>query len=309
MALDGVVHTSLKADTTARALFFSTVRIVGTSAEDADFYTEGTGFLYDASRTPGVPAPTLVTARHVIEGATELTLRFIAKRPDGEADLGKYEEWTIPGGADAFTPHPNPQIDVAVYRLAGALMLMDRDGKAIYAVSLSDAHCPSDEALEEIDAIEEVFFVGYPDGQYDRVNQTPVARRAATATPIQLDWSGAPQFLVDAPIFTGSSGSPVVLVRPATHPNTPGSRLAQQRVVFLGVLTHSVQTPAEVRQKGRSKPEVEVRIGLSLGVVEKWTAVEETLDAMCAAEGLDRAALVPNRLAPDFDDATSMEAD
>ena len=43
---------------------------------------------------------------------------------------------------------------------------------------------PTAQAVTEFDAIEELTFVGYPNGLADPVNHIPIARQAITATPL-----------------------------------------------------------------------------------------------------------------------------
>jgi hypothetical protein len=288
-------------------LFFATVRIIATSSQDPQFYSEGTGFIYDASRTAGVTCATLVTARHVIEGATEVVVRLLLRTPEGAPDLGRCEDVTISGGAAAFTHHPNPQVDVSVMAIELPLRLMALVGRPVFGVGFNPENCPTERDLEEIDAIEEITFVGYPDALFDSANHTPVARRGVTATPIQLDWCGAPHFLIDANVIPGSSGSPVVLLRPAAYNTSVGLSLGKPRLIFLGVLRSVYETPAEV-EGSDVRPGASVRVAIGLGVVEKWTAVEETLDAMFAAEKLDREKLAPTPIITNVQVAPSVPA-
>src|SRR5262249_49694787 len=61
--------------------------------------------------------------------------------------------------------------------------------------------------------------------------------RGITATPPYLDFEGKKQFLVDAPIFHGSSGSPVFLFnRGAWFDERKGSLAFNYRLKFLGVV-------------------------------------------------------------------------
>lgn len=294
------MNTPMRIDTPARMLFFSTLQLIGTSDEDPQFLSIGTGFAYDASRTPGISCPMLVTARHVIEGAGTIEAALMHRDGDGPA-LGKVEPLTFRDGASMFTTHPDPRIDIAVCPLGLALGIMSAAGKAPYLVAFKPEQCPSPRDLQEIDAIEDVTFVGYPDGQYDRVNRTPVARRGVTATPVQWDWEGAPQFLVDGSIFPGSSGSPVVILRPAAQATRNGLAFGAPRVVFLGVLSQSMMSPAAVERTDGRRADVDVRISTGLGIVVKWSMVEETIDAHMAAAGMDRDALGEVEPNPLFD--------
>ena len=44
----------------------------------------------------------------------------------------------------------------------------------------------------------------------------PILRRGTTATPIALNFEGRPEFLIDAAVYPGSSGSPVFVYLPET---------------------------------------------------------------------------------------------
>lgn len=57
--------------------------------------------------------------------------------------------------------------------------------------------------------IEDVLVIGYPLGQHDKFNYTPIYRKGITATDPNLDYNNHPQFVIDCACFPGSSGSPV----------------------------------------------------------------------------------------------------
>lgn len=71
---------------------------------------------------------------------------------------------------------------------------------------------PNEEQIKQMDAIEPITFIGYPNGIWDSTNLLPVARRGTTASPIEVDFEGSPRFLIDASVFGGSSGSPVFIL-------------------------------------------------------------------------------------------------
>lgn len=144
---------------------------------------------------------------------------------------------------------------------------------------------PAPESLDDYDAIESVTFVGYPNGLYDTANYLPVTRRGTTATPLHLHWCGKAQFLVDASVFPGSSGSPVFALSEGTH-RTRGAVVLGSRLAFLGVRS-AVQvqwdTSAELLTKG---PTIRTQQLLDLGVVQRWTAVLETVEECLRQHGL-----------------------
>ena len=56
---------------------------------------------------------------------------------------------------------------------------------------------------------QQVVFVGYPDGVRDISHNLPVVRTGTIATHPHLDFDSEPDFLIDAHIWPGSSGSPI----------------------------------------------------------------------------------------------------
>lgn len=141
------------------------------------------------------------------------------------------------------------------------------------------------EAAEELDSLEQVVVIGYPVGLYDSYNLTPIARTGHTATPIRVDYEGRPTFLIDAPIFPGSSGSPVFLMkRPASVSSDIG---APDSPLLLGVVAeaHTFGGAAPVRGKNRPKRAASL---IDLGIVYKASTILECVDAILVAEGTER---------------------
>jgi hypothetical protein len=119
-----------------------------------------------------------------------------------------------------FESHPDPDIDVAVTNVTGLPVAgpYDRFVKALPMGLLFN-----EESLKRLDALEQVTFIGYPKGLYDEVNMTPVARYGWTATPISLDYEGKPKFMIDANVFEGSSGSPVLALNIGAYQERAGA--------------------------------------------------------------------------------------
>lgn len=148
---------------------------------------------------------------------------------------------------------------------------------------------PAAEVLRQLDAIESVTFIGYPNGIWDSRNLLPVARRGTTATPLSVDFEETPRFLIDASVFAGSSGSPVFIIDKGPLVDRTGSvSIGQQRFLFVGVVTGvyyrtdldeiiAVPLPTAVR------PMAQRREMLDLGYVYKARTVVETVEASVKA--------------------------
>lgn len=142
--------------------------------------------------------------------------------------------------------------------------------------------------LDQLDAIESVTFIGYPNGIWDRKNLLPVARRGTTASPIGVDFEGTPRFLIDASVFGGSSGSPVFVLNQGMYSDKQGNSVVGTRVHFVGLVAAvflrtqlnrivSVPIPTHV------SPMAEQQEMLDLGIVFKARTVVETIEAYARA--------------------------
>ncbi len=94
-----------------------------------------------------------------------------------------------------------------------------------------------DDLKSKVDAIEDVIFIGYPKGLYDRKNLMPIVRKGTTATPINIDFEGKPQFLIDGSVYPGSSGSPVFICNIGNYSRKGGGMVIGNRIIFLGILS------------------------------------------------------------------------
>lgn len=63
--------------------------------------------------------------------------------------------------------------------------------------------------------------IGYPNGLWDSQNNLPIIRRGITATSVKKDYNGKKEFLIDAAVFPGSSGSPVFIFNEGSY-SVPG---------------------------------------------------------------------------------------
>ena len=143
---------------------------------------------------------------------------------------------------------------------------------------------PSKETLEELDALEEIIFIGYPSGIWDRKNLLPIVRKGITATPIAVDFDGERKFLVDASVFPGSSGSPVFLYNAGSYHDKKSNLVVGSRLLFLGILTSVFYTKEENEIRLVPAPTVDRPVAVSrqmidLGVVYKWNLIMETVES------------------------------
>jgi hypothetical protein len=141
---------------------------------------------------------------------------------------------------------------------------------------------PNEETLKGLDAVEEVLFIGYPYGIWDERNLLPIVRRGITATPIYIDFNGKKQFLIDASVFPGSSGSPVFIYNAGIYwDKKSGSTVVGHRLFFLGIISEVLQMEdtGEIIIPTTTRPIVKVRQLLDLGIVFKAQTIIEAIES------------------------------
>jgi Trypsin-like peptidase domain len=278
----------VQVQTVAEQLFFTTVFVSAVGPDGSSW--SGTGFIHGIEVEEGT-LHLLVTNKHVLHGASEITFRMIRGTANNLPDLGHATEMTVRGlPPDAWQGHADDEVDVAVFPLGAVMQRMASNGAPPFFRSVASEQLASEELLSEIDALEQVTFVGYPSGLYDRSNYLPIARRGMTATPVVVDYNGLPAFLIDASVFPGSSGSPVFLADRGLHTSRDGGTiLGNPRFALLGVLAavHMREVAGKIvelpAQLGIVVPEV-----LDLGIVFRAEAITAAADALIARLGLSR---------------------
>lgn len=261
---------------------FTTVRIVTSDSQGGGGL--GTGFIFSVdSDTPDSLALFLVTNKHVIAGAAKADLHFIAAK-DGLPDLGVEEIVPVQNPGQAFTGHPDPDVDIAIMPIGGRLQQLWDAGKKVFFKTVPSNSCATDGLLSRFEPIEPVTFVGYPDGLYDAGSLLPIVRRGHSATSLRIDYEHKPVFLVDASVFPGSSGSPVFLIVPASTPDKNGSIVlgGPTKVVFLGVIAAVYHRDVPLLTAAAELPFA--RELIDLGIVYKASAVQDLANQL-----LDRA--------------------
>lgn len=260
--------------------------------------SSGTGFVYAVESDQGT-AHFLATNKHVLDGAADsLKVQMVAADAAGEPLFGQSATIDLTGIPGGRVDHPDAAVDVSVVPFGPIVHAMEAAGQRPFFRAVTDGQQFSDEDVAQyIDAVEEVTFIGYPDNIFDDHNFTPIARTGITATPIALDFGGKPQFLIDASVFPGSSGSPVFLLdRAGVYKTKDGNTSVGGRFGLLGVL-HAVR----VRQVEADVVQIPTRLGvriadpLNLGVVFKASAIDACVDIALSANGLARRQQEPTQ--------------
>jgi S1-C subfamily serine protease len=174
----------------------------------------------------------LVTNRHVLANHNEIAVRL---NPVKATDLVKEMSIALKDerGNDLWTSHPNPVIDVSVVHLNGKWLQEQSLQSSFFA---NDKHAADRAKLKEIGMSigEGIFVLGFPMGLTGTVQRSYViARHGAIARISDALDRVANTFLIDAFVFPGNSGGPVVS---ATSINAIVGTKAQERAYLIGIV-------------------------------------------------------------------------
>jgi hypothetical protein len=284
------VEVAVRVATVAEQLFFTTVRIEGCTVDGA--VSSGTGFFFTI-RNGQKELPVIVTNKHVVESMHEASIFFV-KGENGGPALGEVfpvsfsnEQWS-----KMWHGHPNPDIDITVFPVRPLMELMKEQGMNVFSRAIEPIHIPTEEQVQELDALEPVVFIGYPNGIWDSKNKIPIARQGVTATPIQVDFEGTPRFLIDASVFGGSSGSPVFAIRDGSFPTNDGGISIGSRRYFVGVVaavftrkTFNRVVPLPIpTSKDLAVQQIDM---IDIGIVFKAQTVVDTIQDFIISENIE----------------------
>jgi len=264
-------------------LLFTTVRIDTVTSSGKKFF--GTGFIVNREREDGKVAFFLVTNKHVIKDSVSGNLTFLAKKND-KPDFDNHIDFHYDNFASTWHGHPEDNVDVAVYPLGRTIKHAKERGTEIFFKTIPPEVMPSQSQLDELDALEEILLIGYPRTLRDEKNLLPIMRKGITATPATIDYEGKPIFLIDAPVFEGSSGSPVFIYNVGSYSKKGGGTVIGNRVFLLGIVSKAYNyfEESEIKKSKIKKTETKTksisktRHFIDIGVVYKTRTINETID-------------------------------
>ena len=167
-------------------LEFSTTRITVKSSDNRSW--SGTGFFFNLVIDPvnSKSVPIIITNKHVVEGASELLFNFSKADEEGNP-LYDVPNIVSFGAMNEIIMHPDPDVDlcgIPFNKIVVALKALQY--KSFYR-TFDNTLIPTQKQLEELDAIEDILMIGYPNGLWDSKHNMPIVRRGITATPVWLD--------------------------------------------------------------------------------------------------------------------------
>src|SRR5437667_5124487 len=150
----------------------------------------------------------LVTNRHVVEDKKKI---YIRSNPQAEEPAAEFETNLLrDDGSTVWVGHPRAEVDVAVLRTDFGV-LKERGMQVSFFQS--DVHAASIERMKEVGVVEGDFayVLGFPMGLVGGKRNAVIVRSGSIARIRDVLARSNDTFLVDAFVFPGNSGGPVIL--------------------------------------------------------------------------------------------------
>jgi len=198
--------------------------------------SSGTGFFFSFldKENPNQSIPLLVTNYHVIQDITRGIFEFVLR----ENDMPTKQKIRVEFDPSVIRINEPPEIDLVAIPIAPIINELEVKHKPVFFRSITQEIIPDIQQINDLSAIEEVIFIGYPSGLSDSYNMSPIVRRGITATPVWNKFKGKDAFLIDAGVFPGSSGSPVFLFNQGSY-SSGNTIIIGSRIFFLGILAET----------------------------------------------------------------------
>lgn len=265
--------------TLTEQLLYTTARIECRD-QFSDQTSFGTAFFFSLFLHNERHVPILVTNKHVLKrpadkfAATSCSVKLTVKSADGRPNVKEHMDISLPGSHDTWLPHPDPNVDLIMLPFQDIHASASATGREPFYKTIRPDFVMTDDELLALNPAEDTLVIGYPLGLSDTVNNLPILRRGITATSPAHDFDGRTEFLIDAPIFVGSSGSPVFLYNRGAWAERGSPRLGE-RVKLLGIVWGVesqrmqgdilfVPAPTQLQSPLRAVPQVEIPANLGL---------------------------------------------
>lgn len=208
---------------TSTQLLFTTVPIVGITTEGTG--VSGTGFFFSYDLEDGRNVPLLITNHHVLKDVIQG--RFVINLAEGDAP--SRETISVNFDKSFIEGKKLGELDLVAMPVAPVLSMLEENGKKPFYRSIDSGLIPKKSVLDNLAALEQITFIGYPSGLYDDYNKTPpssgkagLPRPLGTTTRVSASSSLTHLYSRAPAAVPPSSSTRAAIPRPTELPSAPG---------------------------------------------------------------------------------------
>ena len=262
---------------------FDSVVAIGIHDKEGIFKGIASGFLYgdyvSGEGEKKLYRTFLVTNRHVFEGLNEVFLRFNPKTQVEPAHDYLFRLVDATGKA-MWAGHPRVEIDVAVAPISVKLLL-EQGMRA--EIICSDENVADIQKMNELGIMEGdgIYVLGFPLGIVGKTRNAVIARSGTIARIQDALSKENAEYLIDAFVFPGNSGSPVIL---KVEFSALGDTKPQNRSYVIGIVKQNVSYVDEAYSKQTGEVRVVFQDNSGLAVVHPIDFINEIIQTIPKAE-------------------------
>lgn len=231
-----IFNLQISAQDISAELFNSTIKIFAYNEGKGKIKQSiGTGFFF-IFKTSIEEQVFIITNKHVIKNFSKGKIKF--NELSNNKNYNNQIEVQLSNFSNLWIMHPTE--DVAIlpfFPIQEKLFSLYK--KRINVKAFSEDLILKENEDTTLNALLDVLMIGYPKGFYDTINNIPIIRKGLTATPVYTNYNNQKRFLVDIPIFQGSSGSPIVLYNESSYSDKKGNFIGGKRLFLLGIATEA----------------------------------------------------------------------
>lgn len=248
-------------------MYFNCVVAIGKENGNGVKSWIGTGFLF-GYRIKNVTYTSedsytifLVSNKHVLRNQDYVLLRF---NPQGNLPAQDYRLDLKKGDQNLCKFHPSNNVDVAVVGIPQVYfdnLIKNKVNPSFFAYP-KNCYSVSDMKNIEVTEGDSVFALGFPMGNVGNTRQYVILRGGVISRIHDLLDGFSSDYIIDAPVFPGNSGGPVIIKPEFTHITGTQSQ-TQSRLVGLVKSYISYNDVAISPQTGRPRVVFEENTGLT----------------------------------------------
>ena len=183
-------------------LMFSTVKITCLLADNKT--SNGTGFIFAKDN-----ALAIVTNEHVIKNSITGEFSLSQGNQYNEPVPGQGIKVEFSKFSEKWVPHPDNKTDLVITPFRPIIQESKKQGKIPFFTRIQSSTIEDVSRWREFIPIEDIIMIGYPYNLWDKVNNLPFYMKGITATHPGINYNGNEEFVINTPVYPGSSGSPV----------------------------------------------------------------------------------------------------